>query len=252
MIRRWLRAIRGGFAFLTRLPVGSREGDWAAFRSTPAAFPVVGLGGGAIAAIPLLAAGVLAPTTVGFGYLLAIYLVMGINHLDGVADLGDAFVVHGDAERRREVLKDTTTGVGALLALSVVVAGVALGGAGLAGMAPLEAVAVAVAVEIGAKLGMATMAAFGAASHGGMGRQFTDSSTVGGYLPAAVVVVVGATLAWPHPAVIGLCGAIAGVGLPWYWANRNLDGISGDVFGAANEIGRVVGLHAGVIAWTLS
>ncbi len=52
--------------------------------------------------------------------------------------------------------------------------------------------------------------------------------------------------------MIGLCGAIAGVGLPWYWANRNLDGISGDVFGAANEIGRVVGLHVGVIAWTLS
>ncbi|MEY7851320.1 adenosylcobinamide-GDP ribazoletransferase [Natrarchaeobius sp. A-rgal3] len=252
MISRWIRAIRGAFAFLTRLPVRSREGDWAAFRSTPAAFPVVGLVGGVIAAIPLLGADVLAPATVGFAYLLAVYLVMGIHHLDGVADMGDAFVVHGDVDRRREVLKDTTTGVGALLALALVVVGVALGGLGLAGMTPLEAVAVAVAVEVGAKLGMAAMAAFGTASYDGMGRQFTDSSTVGGSLPAAVVVLSGAALVWPHPAVIGLCGAIAGVGLPWYWANRNLGGISGDVFGAANEIGRVVGLHAGVIAWTLS
>jgi adenosylcobinamide-GDP ribazoletransferase len=30
-----------------------------------------------------------------------------------------------------------------------------------------------------------------------------------------------------------------------------LGGISGDVLGAANELGRVVGVHAGVVAWTL-
>ena len=32
---------------------------------------------------------------------------------------------------------------------------------------------------------------------------------------------------------------------------RRLGGVTGDVFGAANEIGRLAGLHAGVIVWTL-
>ncbi|RQG96624.1 adenosylcobinamide-GDP ribazoletransferase [Natrarchaeobius chitinivorans] len=251
MIRRWLRATRGAVAFLTRLPVASREDHWEAFRSTPGAFPLVGLLTGATAAVPLLASGELSPATVAFGYLVAVYLVTGINHLDGVADVGDAVVVHGDVERRRAVLTDTTTGVGALLAVTVVIVGVALGGYGLAGTSPVVAVGVAVSVEVGAKLGMAAMACFGSAGYDGMGRQFTASSTPNGFvLPGAIVFAVVAFV-WPHPAAIALCAAIGGTGLVWYWANRHLGGVSGDVFGAANEIGRVVGLHAGVIAWTL-
>jgi adenosylcobinamide-GDP ribazoletransferase len=37
-----------------------------------------------------------------------------------------------------------------------------------------------------------------------------------------------------------------------WWADAALGGASGDVFGASNELARVAGLHAGVVAWTLS
>ncbi|MDQ2051214.1 adenosylcobinamide-GDP ribazoletransferase [Natronolimnohabitans sp. A-GB9] len=251
MTSRWLAAVRGAVGFLTRLPVGYRDGDWAAFRSRPATFPLVGLLAGAIASIPLLAAGTLPAPTVGFGYLLAVYAVMGIHHLDGVADLGDALVVHGDAERRREVLKDTTTGVGAVLAVAVTVAGLALAGLALAGLPAVTAVSVAIAAEVGTKLGMAAMACFGRASHEGMGRQFTEAATPGAFVVPAGIVLAVAALIWPHPAAIAVTGAVAGIGLPWYWADRALGGLNGDVFGAANEIGRIAGVHAGVIAWTL-
>ncbi|MFP8952145.1 adenosylcobinamide-GDP ribazoletransferase [Natrialbaceae archaeon A-arb3/5] len=251
VIRHWARAVRGGLGFLTRLPVGHHDGDWDAFRSTPGAFPIVGLVAGSLAAIPLLAADTASPATVTFGYLLAVYAVMGTHHVDGVADLGDALVVHGDVSRRREVLTDTTTGVGAILAVVIVVAGLALGGLGLAELPVPEAVGVAIATEIGAKLAMAAMACFGTASHDGMGKQFTDESTPGGFVVPSAAVLVAATLAWPSPAAVAVCGAVAGVALPWYLANRHLGGISGDIFGAANEIGRVAGVHAGVIAWTL-
>lgn len=248
----WIGAVRGAIGFLTRLPASHRTGDWDAFRATPAAFPIVGFVAGAIAAVPLLAGATLAAPTVALGYLLAVYAVTGIHHLDGVADLGDALVVHGDAARRREVLKDTTTGVGALLAVSIIVSGLALAGLGLAGHPVLAAIGIAVAAEVGTKLGMAAMACVGTASDEGMGRQFTSRSTPRSFVPAAIVALPAAAFTWPHPAAaVALGGAIAGIGLPWYWASRYLGGINGDIFGAANEIGRVAGLHLGVIAWTL-
>jgi adenosylcobinamide-GDP ribazoletransferase len=250
---RWIGAARGALGFLTRLPVGHRGGDWDAFRATPAAFPAVGYVAGALAAVPLLGAGTLAGPTVAFGYLLAVYAVTGIHHLDGVADLGDDVVVHGGVERRREVLKDTTTGVGAILAVALSVAGLALAGLGLAGLPVRAAVGVAVGAEVGTKLGMAALACFGHAAHEGMGEAFTDAAAPGSFVAPAAVAVPAVALTWPRPAAaVALGGAVAGLCLPWYWANRRLGGISGDVFGAANEIGRVAGVHAGVIAWTLS
>nr|WP_265108405.1 adenosylcobinamide-GDP ribazoletransferase [Halosolutus halophilus] len=252
MMRRWLGAVRGAIGFLTRLPAPHREGDWEAFRTTPAAFPIVGFVTGAIAALPLVAAEALSAPSVALGYLLAVYAVTGVHHVDGVADLGDALVVHGDVDRRREVLKDTTTGVGALLAVSITVVGLALGGLGLAGLPVLAAVAIAIAAEVGTKLGMAAMGCFGTASYEGMGRQFTAGAAPRSFVAPAVVGLPAVALTWPHPAAaIALCGAIGGIGLPWYWATRHLGGLSGDIFGAANEIGRVAGVHAGVIAWTL-
>ncbi|NUC70982.1 adenosylcobinamide-GDP ribazoletransferase [Haloterrigena sp. SYSU A558-1] len=248
-----LAAVRGALGFLTRLPVGHRDGDWAAFRSSPAAFPVVGYVAGALAALPLLATEALPAATVALGYLLAVYAVLGIHHLDGVADLGDALVVHGDRERRREVLKDTTTGVGALLAVSLVVVALALGGLSLAGLPPRRAIGVAVAAEVGTKLGMAAMACFGTASDDGMGRQFTTASDPLSFVAPALIALPAAALTWPNPAAaVALGGALAGIGLPWNWATGHLGGVNGDIFGAANEIGRVAGVHLGVIAWTLS
>ncbi|WP_247002320.1 adenosylcobinamide-GDP ribazoletransferase [Halosolutus gelatinilyticus] len=252
MIRRWLGAVRGATGFLTRLPVPYREGDWEAFRETPVAFPIVGFVAGAIAAVPFLAAETLSAATVALGYVLAVYAVTGIHHLDGVADLGDALVVHGDVDRRREVLKDTTTGVGALLAVSLTIVALALAGLGLAGLPVRAAVGTALAAEVGTKLGTAALACFGTAGYEGMGRQFTAAVSSGSFVAPAIVALPAIALTWPHPAAaIALGGAVAGIGAPWTWANRNLGGISGDIFGAANEIGRVAGAHAGVIAWTL-
>jgi len=252
-VTRIVYATRGALSFLTRLPIRLEERDWEAFRETPVSFPLAGAIVGALAAVPLVAAGTLPAPTVALGYLIAVYLVTGIHHLDGVADLGDAVVVHGDAGARREVLKDTTTGVGALLAVSVVVAGLGLAGLGLATLPVLTAVGVAVAAEVGAKTGMAALACFGSAGHEGMGATFAGAARPGSFALVAAVAAPAAAVTWPHPAAgLALLGALAGAAVPWLWARRRLGGVTGDVFGAANELGRLVGLHLGVIAWTLS
>ena len=234
--------------FLTRVPVGGSERDWNRFRAFPAAFPLVAYPLGFAVAVPLVLAP--APAVAAFGYLVALVALVGIPHLDGVADLGDAIAAHG-ADATASALKDTATGVGAIVAVAVVVSGLVLGTFGLAGLPVATAVGIVVAAEVGAKLGMATVACLGTAPHDGLGAAFTGScgplllvGPVLAALPAALflaspVVGVATVAAGPAVAVVAI-----------RWANGALGGVNGDVFGATNEFARVLGLHVGVITWT--
>ena len=242
--------LRGGVAFLTRVPVGSGEADWNRFRSFPAAFPLVAYPIGALAALPFLSG--VSPPTVAFGYLLALVVLVGIPHFDGVADLGDAAAAHGAGDAR-EALKDTATGVGAIVAIAVVVGGLLLGALGLAAAPPRTAVGIVVAAEVGAKLGMATVACLASAAHEGLGSAFTERAEPALLFGPLLAALPAALLVAPLRAGIAAvaAGPLVAVGLIRS-ADGTLGGVNGDVFGATNELARVLGLHLGVIAWTLS
>ncbi|WP_435126812.1 adenosylcobinamide-GDP ribazoletransferase [Halobaculum sp. D14] len=248
-------AVRGALGFLTRLRVGHDDAGWAAFRGSPWAFPATGYAVGALLAVPV-AAGVAAglPATVGAAaYVGSVLLLTGINHLDGVADVADAAVVHGDAADRHAALKDTTVGVGAAAAVGVALLALGFGAVGAAGLPLRVAAAVVVAAEVGAKLGQAAVACVGTATHDGLGSQFTGRAARSDLLPAVAVAVPAALLSAPSPAAAGaLAGAVVGAGAVLWRVRRLLGGVSGDVFGAVNEAGRIAGLHAGVMVWTLS
>ncbi|QWC19496.1 adenosylcobinamide-GDP ribazoletransferase [Halorubrum sp. 2020YC2] len=259
-------ALRGALGFLSRAPVGRSDGDWEAFRRTPAALPAVGYPIGALGALPVAAAA-LAPVrvpslTVGVAFAAWLYLVTGITHLDGVADLGDAAVVHGDADRRREVMKDSALGVGGTVALALVVLGLAAAAAAIADLArgsPVGAVALVVAAEVGAKAATATLVCVGEAAHEGLGAALTEASDpralVGVALATAPVLPLGRVAISPGgPGVVAgaLTAAAVVAALAFAWSRARLGGVSGDVLGATSELARVAGLHAGVIAWTLS
>ena len=241
-------ALRGGVGFLTRLPVGVDERAWRRFQTFPAAFPLVGYLVGAAAAVPFLLP--LSAHATAAAYLFVLVGLVGVTHLDGVADLGDAAVVH-DADDRREVLKDTTTGVGAVVAVALVVVALALAALALADLRPLDAAAVVVAGEVGAKLGMATVACVGTASHEGLGLQFTRNAAPPLLAGPVVAALPAALLTGLSPAapVAVLCGPLVAL-VVVRWADGALGGVNGDVFGAVNELARVVALHAGVVAWT--
>nr|WP_272904716.1 adenosylcobinamide-GDP ribazoletransferase [Halobacterium sp. TGN-42-S1] len=248
-----MTALRGAVGFLTRLPVGHSEDAWTAFRASPWAFPLAGYVVGALLAVPFVFDGAAPPGTIATAYVVAVLAVTGINHLDGVADAGDAAVVHGDRSERREVLKDTTVGVGAVAAVGVVLLGLALGALGVAGLPERTAVAVVVAAEVGTKAGMATVACLGVTPHDGLGAQFTERAANTDLSGVAAIALPAAVFSWPSPAAAGaLVGAVVGGVAVFRWLTVLLGGTNGDVFGAVNEVGRVVGLHVGVVAWTLS
>lgn len=249
-----LIALRGGLGFLTRLPIGHDERSWSAFRRQPAAFPLVGYVIGVLLAAPL---SVLTPsTTAAAVFLVWVYLLTGVSHADAVTDLGDALATHGDREKRRSVMRDTAVGVGGILALGLVLIGLALAAIQLAETAlegEIAAVlAVVVASEVGAKAAMATVVCLGEATHEGLGSALTAESGSRSLVPVliAVIPVVGLAVVTPAAPVSTVAAILATVGVLRV-ARTTLGGVSGDVIGATNEITRVVALHAGVVLWTL-
>jgi len=245
-------ALRGALGFLSRLPVGRDERAWVAFRAAPWTLPVAGylIGGLLATAVGLALVAPLPAPTVALVYLVAVVALTGINHADGVADLGDAAVVHGGPERRREVMSDTVTGVGGTLALVVGVAGLALAGLELATLPALAAAGLVVTAEVGAKLAMAVLVTVGSPARDGFGAAVAGDLDAGALPLPAVLALPAVVLPGPNVGAVTLAGALGtAAGLLW-WARRRLDGVTGDVFGAANELARVVALHAGLVAWS--
>ena len=251
-----LLALAGAAGFLTRLPVGAETAAWDAFRTRPWTFVPVGYLVGTLVALPVagaLLAGLPAPT-VAVVLPVAVVVVTGINHADGLADLGDAAVVHGGPADRRAVMTDSQLGVGGTAALALSVAALALAGLGLASLPVAVAVAVVVASEVGAKLGMVVLACLGRApADSSLGAALTRATGPTALWRPSVLALPAAVLAWPGAAsVLALAAGVGTALLVRGWARTTLGGTSGDVFGAANELARVVALHVGVVVWTLS
>jgi len=256
-------ALRGAVGFLTRLPVGHDAAAWEAFRTSPWTMPAAGAAIGLLIAVPV-ALPLPAPTAAAAA-LVVCYGATGITHLDGLADCGDAAVVHGDADDRRAVLSDADLGVGGTAALAVAVAGLALGLTAVAALPAVAAVALVVAAEVAAKTGIALLAALGAPAHEGLGERVVGPSgpTAGGAALVVALALLTVALAIarrlgtaPRPLAVALGGvlgaALLAAALVGRWAHTRLGGASGDALGASNELGRAAALHAGVVAWTLS
>lgn len=182
--------------------------------------------------------------------LASAMLLTGLHHTDGLADLGDALMVHGDAARRLQVLKDRTMGVGAISVL--LITGLATWAALLQLLAlrggGLELVWLLMAVEISARLSMLMVIAAGKPSHEGSGRIFIE--TMKGWRNAAGIllsVAVLGILALEVPVAGILAGAAAAVstGLVLAATGRHwLGGCGGDIMGASVELGRMAALIA--------
>ncbi len=195
------------------------------------------------------------PPTLVAAYLAGLYLLTGVTHADGLADLGDALAVHGDTERKRDVLKDSATGVGGTLLLTVTLFVVALGALSFAGIGPWRALRLVVAAEVSAKLGMAVVACYGRPAHEGLGSQLVGELTHRSFAPA-ILVSLPAIAAAPNglaPALVAAMATGSTVGVAVLtWGHRTFGGVSGDLLGATNEIGRALALHVGVSVWILT
>ncbi|MCT2584124.1 adenosylcobinamide-GDP ribazoletransferase [Actinophytocola gossypii] len=234
-----LAGARLALSWLTVLPVRQSEVDRALATRAITLAPFVGLLLGLVAAgvlfvldltrMPGLLAGLL---TVG---LLAV-LTRGM-HLDGLADAADGLGCYGPPERALAVMRDGGTGPFAVVTLIVTIGAQAAAFDALSGD---HWWAVVVAVTAG-------RAAFTACCVRGIQAARPDGlgALVAGTQPAAVPVVWLAMLTMAATVVdldhpwLGPVAVLAGAGVTTAFVShtrRRLNGITGDVLGAASEV----------------
>jgi len=215
------------------------------------AFPLIGAFLGLIAGLAGLLCLYFLPQLVVGPITLALLLLMtGLHHTDGLLDFGDGLMVHGTAERKIEVMHDQLTGAGAigLALMTYIITSFALAGLGSTvsfsySWLPLIVTSIIV-IELCAKLAMVVAAWSGKAVHEGMNTSFLQHMHgKGGGLRLLVALIISFVIAFLLLQFAGLFVALAAVitGLIMVAvAHRNFKGVTGDVFGATNEITRMV------------
>lgn len=239
--------------FLTAIPVRVRE------EITPARmaaamvwFPVVGMVIGALLALADGALHYLFPPTLGAALLLTAWLaITGALHLDGFLDCCDGLPVAATPARRLEILRDTHVGAFA------VIGGICLLLVKFAALIELPlalrpAALLTIPVLSRAAMVYAARAYPYARAEGGLGQLFRQELTWRHVIMAVLIAIAWAML------VMGVTG-LALAACIWLltaglaaWVQRQIGGLTGDVYGALNELAEVVALCLLAGAWHIT
>jgi adenosylcobinamide-GDP ribazoletransferase len=240
-------------SFLTALPVKMDNDLLTDCAKYMFAFPLIGAFIGVIAGAFGWAAYHFLPGIVVGGLVTAAILwLTGLHHTDGLLDFGDGVMVHGTPERKIEVMHDQLTGAGGLSLgiLTMLITALAAGQIGIGLILPGIIV-----VEVSAKLSMVVMAWAGKSVHQGMNSSFLQfMHGTQGTARLLVALLISFVIALPLLHLAGAVVILAGILTSLIMvsiAHRNFNGVTGDVFGATNELARLVSLIAllAVIAW---
>ncbi len=239
-----LRAFLLAIAFLTRVPLGvapAREGELA---RALAFFPVVGLGlGAALGSVAWLLRGVLTPTLAAVAIVALLATLTGGLHLDGLADVFDAWGGgRRDRERMLAIMRDSRVGAHGAVAVALVLIAKVAALAEVLAHAGLPAVVVFPAAARWAVVPL--VACFPYARREGLGIAFRTGR---GAVELAVATAVVGALAFWLGAPLPFLAALA-VALLFAWrVGAMLGGLTGDVYGAAIELGEVAFLLAATV-----
>ena len=267
-----IKTFRDLLSFLTIIPLGGKEDFIFTTAEHVYLFPLIGAFIGLLGALYFVAASHIVDFLLGLvnlvvalptGFLVnlisaamtvAFLLVLtGLQHFDGLIDLGNAVGVRNLHDRKMVAHAWTVTHSGAVLALIVEFAAFV----GLVFVNPLFAFGAIIAAEVSAKLAMVTIVWVGKPTHKGLGSIFLSKAkktvNIVAYVMAALIVFV--VLYFTGDLVLGLVGVgLVLVSVPVAFgmevvAERVFGGVSGDMIGATNEVARAVTLilFAGVL-----
>ena len=258
-----IKTFRDLLSFLTIIPVGGKEDFIFTTAENVWLFPVVGGFIGLFAGLYFVASNFIVRFLLGLvnsfvalpvGFLAAavtaamtlafLSVITGLQHFDGLIDLGNALGLRNLHDRKMKAHAWTVTYWGAVLALVVEFTAFA----GLLFINPKFAFAALIAAEVAAKLAMVTIVWVGKPSHKGLGSIFLAKAKK----PLNAVAYVSAVLISFAAFVLTgnlLLGAFAVgivlISVPVAFGMKEVSkavfgGVSGDMIGATNEVARAV------------
>ncbi len=242
--------MRALLAFFTVLPVAAPGSSLEDAARRAYLLPLIGFLAGLPGAALLLLAFVAPPGVAATLALGAALLVAGLHHTDGVMDVGDALMVRGSPERRREVLKDARVGAGAIGALFVVYAPSLAALAALADTSPIGAAIALLAGEVASRSAMLLLLVFGRpaderSSSAHFVRSLKRRSRRGAALVLALVLPTLISLPLgPTTLLMALAAPPIVTAFALALAKRAFGGIGGDVAGCTGELARAMFLVA--------
>ena len=166
-------------------------------------------------------------------------IITGYNHLDGVMDMADGVMVHGEADRKIKVMKDSSVGAGGVATLFLVAS---LTIAGVYNILEYNFIIGIIICEMTAKTSLITTALLSKPLIPGIGSYFIKETNIYNFTASTLIVgVISYWLAGPV-GVCGVLGAIVSGVIIAHIARRNFVLANGDVLGMSNEIGRLLSL----------
>lgn len=228
-----MSAIISLLQFATILPLGKPQ-DIEEFARCSWLYPLAGYVIGCLAALPAL---FITNHMIAAAVTIAIvFLLSGAHHLDGLLDLGDGLMAHGDRDKRIRALTDRQVGAGGVCA-GVVTTLLLFSGL----QASSSMAAVIIIGEVCAKFSMAFLTAYGEPFREGI-HSYLHGFARPGFPFLAILLCIPLFLLPVTPFKIGAAGAVMII-CPAFLlllSRRLFGGINGDVVGASNEITRAL------------
>jgi adenosylcobinamide-GDP ribazoletransferase len=234
--RSTVRGVRLAAGFLTILPfLPAQPATADDVAASLRWFPLIGFALGAFLALEnrllnlWLPAAVAAVLTV-----LSLAIVTGGVHLDGLADTADALGAGSDRERALQIMRDSRIGSFGAIALFFVLA---IKTTALAQMGPARATA---ALLIAPGIARWSMVAAGYGMkylrEKGAGSALLAARDRSGLIVASAITIAGAALAFSTHTAAAVAAALVATWFLRRFYLRWLDGVTGDLLGAAGEI----------------
>ena len=180
------------------------------------------------------------PLVVGLILTGALVIITGIHHTDALCDFADGMMAKGTKEKKLQAMRDPAVGSAGVVTVVLYVAGMIMSISMIRGLVLFEAILLS---ELMAKFAMVLQANRGFSAWKGMNSPFTQHMKDPRKLGVAAALAIAPTVLLGG--VTGVYVIVVTVGLSFLLlvvAKRSFGGISGDVFGASNELVRLASL----------
>ncbi len=234
--------------FLTRIQIAAPEFDYRKCGRGSAFFPVVGLIIGMfLLAVRQIGLVFFPPLITAVFLILAGVLVTGGLHIDGFMDTVDGLFSGRNRERQLEIMKDSRVGSFGVLGLACLLL---LKLVFYAELLKINVIGWLLAVPVFARWSMVyAIRFFPYLRTQGLGNSYSDCTGNREFALATAVTVITLVAAMREGALVFLVPALLGhLWLKSVW--RSLGGLTGDIYGAVEEISEVLGLVGVYLVYT--